>query len=159
MGWMVWMDSFGLWSLFRDLFAELGLRSVGGATAEVSFCVCSILGRARGIAEMMTSGGGFLKQGMPSLIKYAALKERVGGWEWADMMMLYCRNVAEEDSEFARRIGVLLQEMEARYNERVDFITELSAPIKMATTAEVVKKKVSYIQNDIEFADKVTLYR
>ncbi|GJY71240.1 hypothetical protein Tco_0474943 [Tanacetum coccineum] len=64
---------------------------------------------------------------MPSLIKCAALKERVGGWEWADMMMLYCLNVAEEDSEFARRMGVLLREMEARYNERVDFIKELEA--------------------------------
>ncbi|GKD94605.1 hypothetical protein Tco_1374442 [Tanacetum coccineum] len=33
----------------------------------------------------------------------------------------------QEDSEFARRMGVLLQEMEARYNERVDFIKELEA--------------------------------
>ncbi|GKG49152.1 hypothetical protein Tco_0515604, partial [Tanacetum coccineum] len=74
------------------------------------------------------------KQGMPSLIKCAALKERVGVWEWADMMMLYCRNVAEEDSEFARRMGVLLREMEARYNERVDFITELSAPVSNSHT-------------------------
>ncbi|GJR34593.1 hypothetical protein Tco_1210277 [Tanacetum coccineum] len=67
------------------------------------------------------------KQGMTSLAKCAALKERVGGWEWADMMLLYSRNAAEEDSEFARRMGVLLQEMEAAYNERVDFIKELEA--------------------------------
>ncbi|GKE51338.1 hypothetical protein Tco_1486494 [Tanacetum coccineum] len=45
------------------------------------------------------------KQGMSSLVKCAALKERVGGWEWADMMVLYCRNAAKEDSKFARRIG------------------------------------------------------
>ncbi|GJX35757.1 hypothetical protein Tco_0247314 [Tanacetum coccineum] len=31
----------------------------------------------------------------------------------------------KEDIEFARRIGVLLQEMEAAYNERLDFIREL----------------------------------
>ncbi|GJZ27533.1 hypothetical protein Tco_0571786 [Tanacetum coccineum] len=37
------------------------------------------------------------KQGMTSLAKCAALKERVGGWEWADMMLLYSRNAAEED--------------------------------------------------------------
>ncbi|GJW14760.1 hypothetical protein Tco_0018893 [Tanacetum coccineum] len=47
------------------------------------------------------------------------------GCEWADMMALYCRNVAKEDSEFERRIGVLLQEMEAAYDEREDFIKEL----------------------------------
>ncbi|GKB27871.1 hypothetical protein Tco_0867272 [Tanacetum coccineum] len=64
---------------------------------------------------------------MTSLAKCAALKERVGGWEWADMMALYCRNIAEEDSEFSIRIGVLLQEMEATYNERADFIKELEA--------------------------------
>ncbi|GKF86429.1 hypothetical protein Tco_0254256 [Tanacetum coccineum] len=62
---------------------------------------------------------------MSSLIKCAALKERVGVWEWADIMMLYCRNVAEKDSEFSRCMGVLLREMEVRYNERVDFIKEL----------------------------------
>ncbi|GJS09089.1 hypothetical protein Tco_0365885 [Tanacetum coccineum] len=64
---------------------------------------------------------------MTSLAKCEALKERVGGWEWADMMALYCRNTAEEDSDFAIRIGVLLQEMEATYNERANFIKELEA--------------------------------
>ncbi|GKB46468.1 hypothetical protein Tco_0897221 [Tanacetum coccineum] len=52
---------------------------------------------------------------------------RVGDWEWVDMMALYCRNAAEEDNEFARRVGVLLEEMEAAYKERVDFIKELKA--------------------------------
>ncbi|GJX44259.1 hypothetical protein Tco_0260935 [Tanacetum coccineum] len=64
---------------------------------------------------------------MTSLVKCAALQEHVGGWEWADMMALYCKNVAEEDSEFARRMGVLLQEMVAAYDDRVDFIRELEA--------------------------------
>nr|GFB93883.1 hypothetical protein [Tanacetum cinerariifolium] len=62
---------------------------------------------------------------MTSLAKCATLKKRVGGWEWADMMALYCQNVTKEDSEFARRMGVLLQEIEAAYNERADFIKEL----------------------------------
>ncbi|GKA98463.1 hypothetical protein Tco_0826400 [Tanacetum coccineum] len=43
---------------------------------------------------------------MMSLVKCAALQERVGGWEWADMMALYCKNHAEEDSEFARCMAV-----------------------------------------------------
>ncbi|GJX33437.1 hypothetical protein Tco_0243292 [Tanacetum coccineum] len=64
---------------------------------------------------------------MTSLTKCMALKERVGDWEWVDMMALYCRNAAEEDNEFARRVGVLLEEMEAAYKERVDFIKELKA--------------------------------
>ncbi|GKA36415.1 hypothetical protein Tco_0722906, partial [Tanacetum coccineum] len=65
------------------------------------------------------------EQVLTSLAKCAALKERVGDWEWADIMVLYCQNAAEEDSEFARRMGILLEEMEAAYNERVDFIKEL----------------------------------
>nr|GEU72137.1 leucine-rich repeat protein [Tanacetum cinerariifolium] len=65
------------------------------------------------------------EQVMTSLTKCAALKERVGDWDWADMMVLYCRNAADEDSEFARRMGVLLEEKEAAYNERVYFIKEL----------------------------------
>ncbi|GJW01100.1 hypothetical protein Tco_1556351 [Tanacetum coccineum] len=64
---------------------------------------------------------------MMSLTKCMALKERVGDWQWADMMALYCRNASEEDSEFARRVGVLFEEMEAAYKERVDFIKELEA--------------------------------
>nr|GEW87405.1 hypothetical protein [Tanacetum cinerariifolium] len=36
-------------------------------------------------------------------------------------------SIDEEDSEFARRMGVLLQEMEAAYDERLDFIQELEA--------------------------------
>ncbi|GKC31635.1 hypothetical protein Tco_1038929 [Tanacetum coccineum] len=43
----------------------------------------------------------------------------------ADMMALYCQNAVEDDSEFAKRMGVLLQEMVAAYDDRVDFIREL----------------------------------
>ncbi|GJW44669.1 hypothetical protein Tco_0073468 [Tanacetum coccineum] len=43
------------------------------------------------------------------------------------MMALYYRNSVKEDNEFARRIGVLLQEMEAAYDEMLDFIQELEA--------------------------------
>ncbi|GJU16259.1 hypothetical protein Tco_1144225, partial [Tanacetum coccineum] len=32
-----------------------------------------------------------------------------------------------EDSEFARRMGMFLQEMEVAYNKRTDFIKELEA--------------------------------
>ncbi|GKB65376.1 hypothetical protein Tco_0921562 [Tanacetum coccineum] len=64
---------------------------------------------------------------MTSLVKCVALQERVGGWEWADMMALCCKNATEEDSELARHMGVLLQEMVAAYDDRVDFIRELEA--------------------------------
>ncbi|GJV51778.1 hypothetical protein Tco_1447519 [Tanacetum coccineum] len=43
--------------------------------------------------------------------------------QWC-MLYLICH---VEDSEFARRIGVLLQEMEVAYDERLDFIRELEA--------------------------------
>nr|GEU96221.1 hypothetical protein [Tanacetum cinerariifolium] len=66
----------------------------------------------------------------------AALQDRVGGWEWTDIMALYCQNSAKEDSEFARRMGVLLQEMVAAYDERVDLIWELEA---MSGVAVAVK--------------------
>nr|GEY70996.1 reverse transcriptase domain-containing protein [Tanacetum cinerariifolium] len=71
------------------------------------------------------------EQVIMSLTKCMALKERVSDWEWADMMALYCQNAVEEDSKFARRVGVLLKEMEAVYKERVDFIKELEAVIEM----------------------------
>nr|GEZ49281.1 hypothetical protein [Tanacetum cinerariifolium] len=60
------------------------------------------------------------EQVIMSLTKCMALKERVSDWEWADMMALYCQNAIEEDSKFARRVGVLLKEMEVVYKERKD---------------------------------------
>ncbi|GJX99490.1 hypothetical protein Tco_0356509 [Tanacetum coccineum] len=62
---------------------------------------------------------------MSWLPKCVALKERVGGWEWKDMMVLYCQMFAAEDYKFAKRIKLLLEEMLAAYEERVDFIREL----------------------------------
>ncbi|GJR47865.1 hypothetical protein Tco_1315968 [Tanacetum coccineum] len=62
---------------------------------------------------------------MPWLPKCAVLHERVGAWEWVDMMVLYCQRSVTEDRKFARRICVLLREMEAAYDERMDFIWEL----------------------------------
>nr|GEY68196.1 hypothetical protein [Tanacetum cinerariifolium] len=62
---------------------------------------------------------------MASLLKCWTLQERVGGWEWVDMMVLYCQNAAADDREFTRRINAILQEMVVAYDERVDFIREL----------------------------------
>ncbi|GJX65224.1 hypothetical protein Tco_0299567 [Tanacetum coccineum] len=76
---------------------------------------------------------------MTSLVKCATLQERVDGWEWADMMVLYCKNAAEEDSEFARRMGVLLQEMVAAYDDRVDFIRELEAVPSIAAAVKTAE--------------------
>nr|GFB33976.1 hypothetical protein [Tanacetum cinerariifolium] len=79
------------------------------------------------------------EQVMMSLTKCMALKEHVGDWEWADMMALYCQNVVEEDREFARRVGVLLEEMEAAYKEMVDFIKELKAVAGVDTAVKTAK--------------------
>ncbi|GJT65073.1 hypothetical protein Tco_1016553 [Tanacetum coccineum] len=55
------------------------------------------------------------------------------------MMALYCKNVAEEDNEFARRMGVLLQEMVAAYDDRVYFIRELEAMPGIAAAVKTAK--------------------
>ncbi|GJZ57460.1 hypothetical protein Tco_0612954 [Tanacetum coccineum] len=81
-------------------------------------------------------------------------QERVGGWEWADMMALYCRNAAEEDSEFARRMGVLLEEMEAAYNERAYFIKEL----EVVSGVDAVVKTAEFL-NDALWKDERRLQR
>ncbi|GJT44896.1 hypothetical protein Tco_0953611 [Tanacetum coccineum] len=91
---------------------------------------------------------------MTSLAKCMALKEHVGGWEWADIMALYCRNVVEEDSEFVRRMGVLLQEIEATYNERTDFIKELEAVLGVDAAV-----KTTEFLNDALWKDERRLQR
>nr|GEZ28947.1 ATPase subunit 9, mitochondrial [Tanacetum cinerariifolium] len=53
------------------------------------------------------------------------MRDAVGGWEWVDMMVLYCKRSAADECEFARRINELLQEMVLVYDEKVDFIREL----------------------------------
>nr|GEW43959.1 hypothetical protein [Tanacetum cinerariifolium] len=55
----------------------------------------------------------------------ASLRERVGGWEWVDTMVLYCQWSAAEDREFMGRINVLFYEMLAAYGDKMDFIWEL----------------------------------
>ncbi|GJT13815.1 hypothetical protein Tco_0860857 [Tanacetum coccineum] len=94
------------------------------------------------------------EQVMTSLTKCMALKERVGDWEWADMMALYCRNAAEEDSEFARRVGVLLEEMEAAYKERVDFIKEL----EVVPGVDAAVKTAEFL-NDVLWKDERRMQR
>ncbi|GKC55179.1 hypothetical protein Tco_1077924 [Tanacetum coccineum] len=47
--------------------------------------------------------------------------------QWPYGWPLNGRNASEKDSEFARRVGVLFEEMEAAYKEWVDFIKELEA--------------------------------
>ncbi|GJW14103.1 hypothetical protein Tco_0018236 [Tanacetum coccineum] len=134
-------------SVWRDLFAVADLGPVVVVAAELSFFAGCVSDIWRGIVEtivfamssMMSCVGckkyvlelaKLIKDNifflvMTSLVKCTALQERVGGWEWADMKALYCKNPVEEDSEFARRMGVLLQEMVVAYDDRVDFIREL----------------------------------
>nr|GEW91658.1 hypothetical protein [Tanacetum cinerariifolium] len=91
---------------------------------------------------------------MTSLVKCAALQERVGGWEWADMMALYCKNAAKEDSKFARRMGMLLHEMVAAYDDRVDFIRELEVVSGIAVTV-----KIAEFLNDALWKDDMRIHR
>ncbi|GKC68061.1 hypothetical protein Tco_1100659, partial [Tanacetum coccineum] len=44
-----------------------------------------------------------------------------------------------EDSEFARRMGVLLKEMVAAYDDRVDFIREMEAVPGIAAAVKTAK--------------------
>nr|GEW18536.1 hypothetical protein [Tanacetum cinerariifolium] len=55
------------------------------------------------------------------------INERVGAWEWVDMMVFYYQNSAGEDREFFRRINVLLRGMVVAYDDRVYFIWELES--------------------------------
>ncbi|GJR23426.1 hypothetical protein Tco_0971953 [Tanacetum coccineum] len=132
-------------SVWRDLFPVSGLGRAAVVPAVLSFSaggVSDISWDIVGMTSMMS------KQGMTSLAKCAALKERVGGWEWADMMLLYSRNAVEEDSEFARRMGVFLQEMEAAYNERVDFIKELEAVSGVDATVKTTEFLIDAMWKD-----------
>ncbi|GJX93468.1 ALP1-like protein [Tanacetum coccineum] len=88
------------------------------------------------------------------IVNRTARLKRVGGWEWADMMVLYCQNAAEEDSEFARCIGVLLQEMVAAYDDRVDFIRELEAVPGIAAAV----KTAEFLNDALEsFVDELDM--
>nr|GEX02414.1 hypothetical protein [Tanacetum cinerariifolium]GEX02418.1 hypothetical protein [Tanacetum cinerariifolium] len=90
---------------------------------------------------------------MTSLTKCVALKEHVGDWEWADMMALYCRNAADEDSEFARRMGVLLEEMEAAYIER-----EINEDLRLARDINALCARVTAIIDQREmFVDELDM--
>nr|GEW61264.1 hypothetical protein [Tanacetum cinerariifolium] len=93
---------------------------------------------------------------MPDRYAYGvSLKERVGDWEWADMMALYCQNVTEEDSEFVRRMGVLLEEIEAAYNERVDFIKEL----EVVPGVDAAVKTAEFLNDALEITEDLRLAR
>nr|GEW19371.1 hypothetical protein [Tanacetum cinerariifolium] len=76
---------------------------------------------------------------MTSLPKCKALQERVGEWDWGKMMVLYCKNAAAGDFEFARRIVVLYREMEIAYDEKLDFIRELDSVPGVAVAAETAE--------------------
>ncbi|GJV54519.1 hypothetical protein Tco_1450260 [Tanacetum coccineum] len=134
-------------SVWRDLFAVVGLGPAVVVAAELSFSVGRVSDIRRGTVETIVSAMSFMmscvgvlvrsshgasclfvficfvteemtvginseKQKqvdkvITSLAKCAALQERVGGWEWADMMALYCQNAVEEDNEFARRMDAV----------------------------------------------------
>ncbi|GJT27946.1 3-oxo-delta(4,5)-steroid 5-beta-reductase-like protein [Tanacetum coccineum] len=139
----------------RGRFAVLGFGSAVVAVVALSFVAGSVLDFWAGMVETIVSAifsmmscGGFPAESvmewvMAWLPKCAALQERVGGWEWVDMMVLYCQSSATDDREFERRAGVLLREMEDAYDERMDFIRELEVVpgvIVVVKTTEFLKE-------------------
>nr|GEW14755.1 hypothetical protein [Tanacetum cinerariifolium] len=98
---------------------------------ETIVCAISLMMACGGVlAEIVFTLRGHMmvwERVMAWLPKCTALHERVGGWEWVNMMVLYCQRSAGADREFARRISVLLREMVDAYDERMDFIRELKA--------------------------------
>ncbi|GKA71933.1 hypothetical protein Tco_0778149 [Tanacetum coccineum] len=80
---------------------------------------------------------------MTSLPKYGALQDAVGGWEWVDMMVLFCKRPTTEDREFARQISDLLLEIVVAYDDKVDFIRKLEAMSGInATDRQKLKNKI-----------------
>ncbi|GJZ21117.1 hypothetical protein Tco_0558156 [Tanacetum coccineum] len=78
------------------------------------------------------------------LPKCTVLHERVGGWEWVNMMVLYCQWSAAEDRKFASQISALLREMIAAYDDKLDFIRELKVlpgVIAAVKTAELLMRR------------------
>nr|GFD31383.1 hypothetical protein [Tanacetum cinerariifolium] len=69
------------------------------------------------------------------------------------MMALYCKNAAKEDSKFARRMGMLLHEMVAAYDDRVDFIRELEVVSGIAVTV-----KIAEFLNDALWKDDMRIH-
>ncbi|GJT06815.1 hypothetical protein Tco_0841277 [Tanacetum coccineum] len=55
---------------------------------------------------------------MTSLAKCSTLRDDVGGWNWLQMMALYCRRSAAMDQDFTARMSNLLQEMVNAYDEK-----------------------------------------
>ncbi|GJW69020.1 hypothetical protein Tco_0123444 [Tanacetum coccineum] len=109
-------------SVWRDLFAVSGLRRAAVVPAVLSFSAAGVsdiwwdiekYGSKNRVLAGFGIGGKFGKKVYTSWVDRGRLK--------------MIKGMFEEDSEFARRMGVLLQEMEAAYNERVDFIKELEA--------------------------------
>ncbi|GJV08699.1 hypothetical protein Tco_1346355 [Tanacetum coccineum] len=87
---------------------------------------------------------------MTSLPKCGALRDAVGGWEWVDIMVLFCKRSAAEDRKFFRRISELLQEMVVAYDDKVDFIRELEA----MPSIDAVVKTAEFLNENLRKDDK-----
>ncbi|GJV44677.1 acyl-coenzyme A oxidase 3, peroxisomal-like protein [Tanacetum coccineum] len=74
-----------------------------------------------------------------------ALRDAVGGWDWVQMMILYCQRSAAMDQDFAARISDLLQEMVNLYDEKVDFIWELEA----VPGADATVKTIEFLNENL----------
>nr|GEX00344.1 hypothetical protein [Tanacetum cinerariifolium] len=64
---------------------------------------------------------------MTSMPKCGALRDAAGGWDWVQMMSLYCEGCAADGRNFAGRLSDLLQDMINAYDQKVELIRKLKA--------------------------------
>ncbi|GJX25374.1 hypothetical protein Tco_0231670 [Tanacetum coccineum] len=87
---------------------------------------------------------------MTSMPKCGALCDAVGGWDWVQMMTLYCQSSVEDERNFAGRLSDLLQEMINAYHKKMDSIRELEAVSGIAT----VVKTAEFLNGNLWKGDK-----
>nr|GEV55881.1 hypothetical protein [Tanacetum cinerariifolium] len=75
---------------------------------------------------------------MTSMPKCGALRDVVGGWDWVQMMSLYCEGCAADGRNFVGRLSDLLQDMINAYDQKVEFIRELEALPCIAAAVKTV---------------------
>ncbi|GJU24124.1 hypothetical protein Tco_1162745 [Tanacetum coccineum] len=67
------------------------------------------------------------------------------------MLALYCKSVAADVFEFARRISVLYRKMEIAYGEKLDFIRELEG----VPVVDVAAKTAKFLNDKLWKDDKI----
>nr|GEV86075.1 endoglucanase 25-like [Tanacetum cinerariifolium] len=118
-----------------DRYWHYVLFSISNKSLEVSVCIVKIA--SNGVAGEVCG------------VERACWWLEVGGYDGVILS-----NATKEDSQFARRMGVLLQEMESAYDERANFIKEL----KVVPGVDAAVKTAEFL-NDALWKDERRLQR